>query len=111
MEPITNLCQLAGVQKIRTSLYHPQTNGQCKHFNSTLINMLDTRSPEWKNDWRAYVPILIHAYYCTKNAATGYSLYYLFYGREPGLPIDNEFGLQKRGQKLPPSNFYYVEQL
>ena len=41
-ELIENLCQLAGVQKLRTCLYHPQTNGQCEHFNGTLLNMLGT---------------------------------------------------------------------
>ena len=34
------LCEIAQVKKIRTSGYHPQTNGQCEHFNATLINML-----------------------------------------------------------------------
>ena len=28
-ELIENLCQLAEVKKLRTSPYHPQTNGQC----------------------------------------------------------------------------------
>ena len=36
------LCEIAQVKKIRTSGYHPQTNGQCEHFNATLINMLGT---------------------------------------------------------------------
>ena len=49
-ELIENLCQLAGVQKLRTSPYHPQTNGQCKHFNGTLLNMLRTLTPEQKKD-------------------------------------------------------------
>ena len=36
------LCEIAQVKKIRTSGYHPQTNGQCKCFNVTLISMLGT---------------------------------------------------------------------
>ena len=36
------LCEIAQVKKIRTLGYHPQTNGQCKHFNATLISMLAT---------------------------------------------------------------------
>ena len=36
------LCEIVQVKKIRTSGYHPQTNGQCEHFNVTLINMLGT---------------------------------------------------------------------
>ena len=35
-------CEIAQVKKIGTSGYHPQTNGQCKWFNVTLINMLGT---------------------------------------------------------------------
>ena len=41
-ELIDNLCQVAGVKKLCTSPYHPQTNGQCECFNSTLLNMLGT---------------------------------------------------------------------
>ena len=47
-ELIENLCQAAGVKKQRTSPYHPQTNGQCEYFNSTLLNMLETLTPEQK---------------------------------------------------------------
>ena len=37
---ITHLCDLYGVQKLRTSPYHAQTNGQVKHMNQTIICMI-----------------------------------------------------------------------
>ena len=45
-ELIENVCQVAGVKKLRTRPYHPQTNGQCEHFNSILLNMLETLTQE-----------------------------------------------------------------
>ena len=94
-ELIENLCQVAGVKKQRTSPYHPQTNGQCECFNSTLLNMLETLTPEQKKDLKGHVPALVHTYNCTRNAATGFSPCYLLFGREPRLPVDVEFGLQR----------------
>ena len=110
-ELIANLCEVAGVQKLRTTPYPPQTNGQCERFNSTLLNMLGTLTPEQKKDWKTYIPAMVHAYNCTRNTATGYSLYYLLFGREPRLPIDVEFGLKRGKQQSPPSKSTYVTQL
>ena len=73
--------------------------------------MLGTLTPEQKKDWKTYVPAMVHAYNCTKNAATGYSPYYLLFGREPRLPIDVEFGLKVGNQQVPPSRSTYVTQL
>ena len=42
---IENLCQVAGVKKLCTSPYHPQTNGQCEHFNSTLLEHVGDTNP------------------------------------------------------------------
>ena len=110
-ELIQNLCQLAGLQKLRTSPYHPQTNGQCEQFSGTLLNMLGTLTPEQMKDWKSHVPALVHAYNCTRNAATGFSPCYLLFGREPRLPVDVEFGLQRGSQKCSPGKSNYVSQL
>ena len=110
-ELIEHLCQLAGVQKLRTSPYHPQTNGQCKRFNGTLLNMLGTLTPEQKKDWKSHVPALVHGYNCTRNATTGFSPYFLLFGREPRLPVDVEFGLQRGGQRGSPGESNYISQL
>ena len=37
---ISNLCELYGVQKLRTSPYHAQTNGQVQRMNQTIIRMI-----------------------------------------------------------------------
>ena len=110
-ELIVNLCQVAEVQKLRTSPYHPQTNWQCEQFNSTLLNMLGTLTHEQKKDWKTYVPAMVHAYNCTKNTATGYSPYYLLFGRKPRLPIDVELGCKRGNQQVPPGRSTYVTML
>ena len=86
---VTDLCELMGTQKVHTSLYHPQTNGQCERFNSTLINMLGTLHKEKKSEWKNHIGTLVHAYNCT----WGFSPYFLMFGRQPHLPIYVTLGL------------------
>ena len=76
---IKELCNIAGVKKLHTTPYHPQGNGQCERFNSTLCNMFATLSDEEKSDWKSYLGCMTHAYNCTKHASTTYSPYYLMF--------------------------------
>ena len=103
------LCEIAQVKKIWTSGYHPQTNGQCKLFNATLINMLGTLPKKPKSNWREQVPTLVHAYNCTRNNAMGFSPYYLMFGCKPHLPIDMIVGTNLAD--LKGNHITYIENL
>ena len=108
---IQELCKIAGVKKLHTTPYHPQSNGQCDRFNSTLCNTLGTLSDEEKSDWKSHLGCMTHAYNCTKHASTTYSPYYLMFGRHPRLPIDVAFGLHKPNCSDNCSKSRYIQKL
>lgn len=45
-----------------------------------------------------YISHLVHAYNCTTNDGTGYSPYFLMFGREARLPVDICFGISPDGE-------------
>ena len=90
---IRELCELAHVKKLLTSPYHPQTNGQCGHFNATLIGMLGTLPTHAKKNWQEWIATLTHAYNCTVSSVTGFSPYFLMFGRTPKISLDIEMGV------------------
>ena len=95
----TALMKEANIKKIRTTPYRPQGNAQCERFNRTLISMLGTLPNMVKGEWQDWVSSLTHSYNCTVCKTTGFSPYFLMYGREPNIPIDLELELPNRHEK------------
>ena len=88
---ITHLCGLYGVQKLRTLPYHAQINGQVERMNQTIIRMIGKLEEDKKACWSEHLPELLLAYNATCSAVTGYSPYYLLFGRRSKIPVDYLF--------------------
>ncbi len=89
---IAELLNIAGVQKSRTTPYHPMGNGACERLNRTLGNMIRALPAKTKHKWPQVLKSLTFAYNCTIHETTGYAPFLLMFGRIPRLPIDLVFG-------------------
>ena len=102
---VKELCQLVGIQKSRTTSYHPQGNGACEKFNQTLLGLLGTLTTEQKSRWKDKLSFVVHAYNCMRHDSTGFSPFELMYGRQARLPIDLMLSLNDNTKQQSYSEF------
>ena len=72
---IAAMCKLLGIEKIRTTPYHPQTNGLAERVHQTLQRMIGKLNPEKCQKWPEHVGSVLIAYNATRSQVTGYSPY------------------------------------
>ena len=106
---IRELCQLCGIQKSRTTPYHPMGNGLTERFNRTLLTMLRTLEHAKKLGWKSSVSSLVHTHNCTNHDSTGFSPYEIMFGRKPKLPIYILFDLHSNEE--PAQYTLFVQKL
>ena len=95
---LQELCRQLHIKKTRTTPYHPQSDGLVERFNRTLLDMLSTGLADDSNhsDWESHLPKVCLAYNTSVQSTTGYTPFYLMFGRQARLPVDIMYGLPKQ---------------
>ena len=107
------LHRLTGIEASNTTPYHPMSNGQCERMNRSLVSMLKCLSAKEKKNWASALPKLSFAYNSTHHSSTGFTPFYMTFGRESRLPIDRifeEVQLDRNGSLKSRSHREFVDQ-
>ena len=105
---VAEACRLLGIEKSRTTPYHPQSDGLVERFNRTLLDMLATAVIDRPFEWERHLPRLCFAYNTSIHPTTGFSPFTLMFGRQARLPTDVAFGTSPSPAVAVPQ---YVAQL
>ncbi len=85
---IRELYGLLGIKSVRTSVYHPETDGLVERFNRTLKTMIRKFVHEDAKNWDKWLEPLLFAVREVPQASTGFSPFELLYGRQPRGVLD-----------------------
>ncbi|XP_073784003.1 uncharacterized protein [Danio rerio] len=85
---MADLCHLLKVKQLKTSVYHPQTDGLVERFNKTLKQMLRRVVAEDGRDWDLMIPYVLFGIREVPQASTGFTPFELLFGRQPRGLLD-----------------------
>jgi len=79
--------QGVGVKHQRTTPYNPQGNGRTERFNRTFKGMLNKLVNNRRDEWEDQLGTALMAYNNSTSTVTGYTPFFLMYGRRARLPL------------------------
>ena len=82
-----HMCKTFEVHKIKTSPYHPQTDGALERWHACLKGMFKRSETDLKK-WDLELKYMLFAYRDTPHCTTGFSPFTLLYGRDVRGPLD-----------------------
>jgi hypothetical protein len=99
---VSALCAIFQVTKLRTSSFHPQTNGICERQNSALAQCRRAYCHENQENWTKYLRSIMMSLRMTLGLqTTGFSPFEILFGRNMKLPIDFSLVPQQNILKAP----------
>jgi len=88
---IQEMCDMLGIDKTRTTPYHPSSDGLVERTNRTVQNVLKTCVNLDRNNWDDMLPFVLMAYRATEQESTGCTPNLVMLGREVCTPADVQF--------------------
>lgn len=85
---VEGLCEKFMIKHKLSSPYHPQTNGLVERFNRTLCESL-AKVSEQEDEWDKHIESVLFAYRTTRHNTTRRTPFFMMYGREATLPIED----------------------
>jgi transposase InsO family protein len=101
------LCKHLGIAKILSTGLLPTACSPVERYHRSLGATLTMVCNNAKNDWSFLVSAVVFSYNISVCETTGFSPFFLMYGRQPNLPIDVLTGL--RANTLRHKDHSYVE--
>ena len=96
-ESMEALCKQLGIKQLRTTAYHPQTDGAVEKFNKTLGDMLTAHVHQDPQNWDTHLDYCVACYNQTTHISTKETPFFLLKGRDPLEPTDLRPPMRYRG--------------
>ena len=93
---VSYLLEKMKVCHLKTSPYHPQTNGKTERFHRFMNDVLSKYVQQEHCLWDRYLPGMLMAYRTSVNDTTRHTPFFICHGRDPVLPMDTLLGPKLR---------------
>lgn len=85
-ETFKQMAKLLNITHIKTTPYHPQSNGGIERYHRTLGDYVRAYTEENRETWHRYIPFFLFSYNNTVHSTTGFSPHSLIFGYDIELP-------------------------
>jgi hypothetical protein len=97
---ISDIATIVKAKRISTTPYNPRSDGLVENHVGIVKDQIRTYCNENQDNWDEHLAYIAHAYRTTINTATGYTPYFLMFGREASVPGEEHLDRMLKGVKL-----------